>query len=709
MVARFLVSATARRGYRTISAALYAAASSPRAALVEIEPGHYQETLTIRGEVELAVTGGPGSVVVSQLQGSVVDALGAVRITGLTLVGRQGDAVCCHGGTLTIENTRIQGHSGVSVHARAVSSVTLRDSVIEHGRTVFAGATGLVERCRFTDAADNAIAVIEGADVSIRDSWVSNSRIHGIRVSGARARITGCELTGTGNSAIMADARADVTVADCRITVVHSDGISYIEQSRGSVDDTQVTDAEHGIAVVSGADPLVRRCVFTGCRDTGINVHTQGLGRFEDCEVVRAGNVAVYSTTGGSPDVRGGRIAGGNVGIAVEKARGRFAGIDIQDLTSAALRLLDGATGEFSRIRVARCPSGLETRGVGTKAELTEVSFQDFSMAAVTVLGTSRATLRGSTAEQGLLGFAVGENGHLLMYDCQVKDVEMSGAAAFGTGNLLAKNLTVTGSRGLGLMGRDSAYLDVTNSAFIDTLIAGVSAQDSCGGQLVDCSVTSSQGVAVQDNGLIHLSSLRSSLAVIEQAPEPPPVPQTVVNHYHYEGPVFQAAVQGLQLAWNNNTVSQHQNVQPSAVEPSPTARQDKGMSMPDSYQGPVFHGDVKGAQLAWNNVNVTQNQQNSEQVAPGFEDVARVVANVLQRIAQLGLPEQDAQDATESANVVLAEVVRPEPDRGVIRRGLNAIKGTLSPLVAGLLTGAQAGSVELGKELVKELGQISF
>jgi len=563
MVARFLVSRTARRGHRSITSALHAAAASRRAALVEIEPGHYQETLTIRGEVELAVVGSPGSVIVSQSQGSVVDAFGTVRLSGLVLVGRDGDTVSCHGGTLAIEHAQIQGHSGVSVHAKAGTSVTLRDSVVRNGRTLFAGSAGFVERCRFTDAADNALAVIEGADVGIRDSWVGNSRIHGIRVSGARARITGCELTGTGNSAIMADTRAEVTVADCRITAVHSTAISFIEQSRGSVENTRVTDAEHGIAVLSGADPLVQRCVFTECRDSGINVHTQGLGRFENCEVVRAGSVAVFSTTGGSPDVRSCRISGGNVGIAVVNARGSFSQIEIHDLTSVALRLLENATGKFSHIRVARCPSGLETRGGGdTKAELTDANFRDFTQTAVTAIGQSRVTLRNSTAEHGLIGFGVGENAHLLVYDCHVKDVEIGGAVAFGQANLTAKNLTVTGSQGFGLGGQDSAYLDVANSEFIDTTTAGVSLHDSCGGQLVHCSVTGTQGVAVLDNGRVHLSSLRSSLPVIKQTPKSASDISDRTNNNFY-GPVFHAAAEGLQLAWNNDTVTQEQTAGP--------------------------------------------------------------------------------------------------------------------------------------------------
>ncbi|MDQ3404290.1 MAG: hypothetical protein M3548_12990 [Actinomycetota bacterium] len=127
------------------------------------------------------------------------------------------------------------------------------------------------------------------------------------------------------------------------------------------------------------------------------------------------------------------------------------------------------------------------------------------------------------------------------------------------------------------------------------------------------------------------------------------------------------------------------------------------------NYHGPVFNGDVTGAQLAWNNNAVTQNHAHSEQVAPGFENVAQLVADVLSHIAGLGLPEQDARDAAENANIVLAEVVRPDPDRGVVRRGLTAIKGALALLSAGVLTGAEEGSVELAREFVKSLGQLTL
>ncbi|MDQ3404289.1 MAG: right-handed parallel beta-helix repeat-containing protein [Actinomycetota bacterium] len=558
MAMKLLVSRTARRGHRSITSALHAAAVSRRAAVVRIEPGHYQETLTIRGEVELVAAGDPGSVVVSAPQGTVVAAFGAVRLSGVVLIGSDGDTVFCDGGTLTIEHSEIRSHSGVSVYAAAGASVVLRDSVITRGRAVFAGAVGLVERCRFIDAADNALAVIEGADVVIRDNWVGNSRIHGIRVSGARARITGCELTGTGDSSISADGRADVAVEDCRITAVHATGISFTEQSRGSVRDTRVVDAEHGIAVLNGANPLVQRCVFDECRQSGINVHSQGLGRFEDCAVGRAGSIAVFSTTGGAPEVHGCRVSGGNVGVAVVNGRGSFSKIEIRDLTTAALRVLESATAKFTDITVTNCPSGLESAGDGdTRAELTGVAFRDFSQAAVTVLGQSRVTLRNTTAERGTIGFGVGESAHLLMRDCDVTDVELVGTVVFGEARLTATNLTVTRSRGFGLQGQDSTYLDVTDSEFIDSTLAGISLDGSCGGVLARCSVTGSEGAAVVDNGRVRRVDFRSSLPITEQVAKPASeAPATIVQNFY--GPVFNAAVEGVQLAWNNENVVQH-------------------------------------------------------------------------------------------------------------------------------------------------------
>ncbi|MFI8522189.1 right-handed parallel beta-helix repeat-containing protein [Streptomyces sp. NPDC085481] len=560
MVARYLVAPRGgRRAYGDITSALVAAARRGRAALIEIAPGRYDEQLTVRGDVQLVAAEGPGSVVVSRPRGPVLEAGGGqVRVHGLVFAGRDADVVGCTAGSLTLEHTEVQAPGGVCVHARAGSAVTLRDSAFRYGRVLFVGSGGLVERCRFGDAADNALAAVEGAHVAVRESRFAGARIHGIRVSGARAEVTGCELTGTGRAAVMADTQAELAVADCVIGDVQAEGIAYIERSRGSVDRTRVTAAEHGIAVTSGADPVVRGCAFSGCRDTGINVRTAGRGRFEDCEVVEAGNVAVHVTEGGAPEVHDCRITRGNVGVAVvDAARGRFVRIRIEDLTSVALRVTGSGKAVFEQVRVERCPTHLETRGDGgTTAEVNGAVLRDFGLSAVEALGQSRVTLRGVSAERGMVGFGAAEESQLFVYDSEVKAVSGCGAAALGKGRLVARNLTVTGTEGIGLMAKDSARLDVADSAFGDCAVAGALFQDEAAGRFADCAVTGTRGVAVVHRGLVELVSLRTSLRIVVKEPEPEP-PPTIV---HQHGPVINGPVSRSTFIWDNNHVVQWQS-----------------------------------------------------------------------------------------------------------------------------------------------------
>ncbi|MFE6854232.1 right-handed parallel beta-helix repeat-containing protein [Streptomyces sp. NPDC057674] len=561
MVARYVVSPRGgRRAHPDITSALRAAAARGRPALIEIAPGRYEESLTVRGDVRLVAAEGPGSVVVGRPRGPVLDAAGSVRVHGLTLVGRETDVAACHAGALTLDHTEIRAHGGVALHARPHTTVTLRDSVVAHGRTLFTGGAGLVERCRFTDAPDNAVAVIEGARVSVLGSLIEGSRIHGLRVSDAHAEVVGCELTGTGQAALTADARARLVVADCVITAVHGEGIMFTEQSRGSVDRTRVDGARHGIGAAGGADPLVRGCVLADCHDTGINVQTDARGRFEDCQVLGSGNIAVFVTKGGAPEVHGGRISGGNVGIAVtESARGRFTGIAVEDLTNTALRVFDDSGATFTDLRVARCQSGLEARGNGgTTAEVADTAFRDCEMAAVAIGGQSRVTLRNVTAERGILGFGVSDEAQLRVTDSVVTAVSGAGAGALGSGRLIARNLTVNGSGALGVYGTGSAYLDITRSGFTDCAHAGASFDAEAGGQLVDCAVDGTTGVAVVGNGRVETVRLRTSLKVLRHAEKPAGPPQQIINIFN--GPVFNGPVHDIQVAWGNENVSQHQD-----------------------------------------------------------------------------------------------------------------------------------------------------
>ena len=489
MVSTVRVSQTARRAHGTIGSALQVAAMQRGLVQIVVEPGRYPESLTIRGDVEI-VAAEPHSVVVEPAQGAAVESFGAVRLAGLVLVARDRDAVTSSTGSLTLDQVQVRGHNGVCVHATTGTSVALRGCVFTVGRVVFAGSTGLVEHCRFDDVTTNGIAVVEGAFAQIRGTSIGNSRIHGIRVSGARAQITDCEITGTGNYAISVDTQGEAAIAGCRISAVHSGGIWFCEQSRGTVDDTHVTDAEHGIAVTSGADPVVRSTVFDRCRGTGININDQGMGRFEGCQVTNAGDIAVYSIAGSAPTVRDCTISGGNVGVVVEKARGQFSGLEISDLAGTALRLLDGGVAQFSQVRVDRCGTGLDATGVNTKGELTDATIRDVSRVAVAIGGHSRITVERCSVDGGTGGFGAGDNSRLIVRDSTVTGSEDCGVIVYGEGILNASKLRVTGSRGYGLRATGSSYVDIVDSEFTGNTGIGASLEDSSGGRLVRCTTT---------------------------------------------------------------------------------------------------------------------------------------------------------------------------------------------------------------------------
>jgi len=123
-------------------------------------------------------------------------------------------------------------------------------------------------------------------------------------------------------------------------------------------------------------------------------------------------------------------------------------------------------------------------------------------------------------------------------------------------------------------------------------------------------------------------------------------------------------------------------------------------------YNGPVIHGDANGAQLAWGNDTVTQHRQ--EQVAPGYEVLAQALVSTLQQLPAAGLPAADQEDAEAAAREALHALTQGEPDRGVVRRGVAALKGHLALLATGMVVGAEQGAQEWAKTAVQHL-QLPF
>ena len=155
----------------------------------------------------------------------------------------------------------------------------------------------------------------------------------------------------------------------------------------------------------------------------------------------------------------------------------------------------------------------------------------------------------------------------------------------------------------------------------------------------------------------------------------------------------------GLQREFDRNPIRV-----PVETEPQRGATRGGGTTV--NYNAPVTvvnAGDH--AQIAWGNAHVTQGRETVEEIAPGYEDLAKVLATLLGESSGLGLAEKDREALDTEATSLLHEVTKDEPDQGVLRRGVTMVKGLLAPLVAGVEQGASAEAADLTRTVIEQLG----
>lgn len=124
-----------------------------------------------------------------------------------------------------------------------------------------------------------------------------------------------------------------------------------------------------------------------------------------------------------------------------------------------------------------------------------------------------------------------------------------------------------------------------------------------------------------------------------------------------------------------------------------------------NNYNGPVVTVNGDHAQLAWNNRDVTQMQKNTEQVAAGYEELADLVTRLLASLPSLNLGPDDEAEAHATSETILREVVKSEPDRGIVKRGVIMLKGLLAPIASGISKAVTQESAEAAQQMIESLG----
>lgn len=124
-------------------------------------------------------------------------------------------------------------------------------------------------------------------------------------------------------------------------------------------------------------------------------------------------------------------------------------------------------------------------------------------------------------------------------------------------------------------------------------------------------------------------------------------------------------------------------------------------------FNGPVVVGDGTQVQFA-SNVDGNVEQHQVREVASGYENVAKVLDGLLQALPDIGLSDGENKKIVEEAEVVLAEATAEEPNKTLLAKGIDRLKGLLSPVALGLNDAVQEESKAVAIDFIQQLGELT-
>lgn len=134
----------------------------------------------------------------------------------------------------------------------------------------------------------------------------------------------------------------------------------------------------------------------------------------------------------------------------------------------------------------------------------------------------------------------------------------------------------------------------------------------------------------------------------------------------------------------------------------------DQHPTVINNYHGPVVtnHGDH--AQIAWAAKNITQNSHHTKNIAPGFEEFAERLTEILASVDASELEDSDKEKFRTIAEEVLQETTEKDPNPSVLSSGVDRLKGTLAVIALGVQQGITAESQELAQHGIESLSQLT-
>ncbi|MFD3750058.1 right-handed parallel beta-helix repeat-containing protein [Streptomyces cyaneofuscatus] len=246
--------------------------------------------------------------------GIVLAEQGEARIRDCTVRGARGNGLLANGETRgTVEDCDISSTDKPSIALEENSAVSVVRTVVHDTSTgVHLSSSGrtTLEDVRVTGASGNGIALAGGTDPVLRRCRVSRVRGHGVVVTDrARGTFEDCWVDGAQGAALRvagasSPALTGLTVRDCE-----GAGLLLEEDAAPELDRLEVIGSSPAVALLGGANPLLRRARLVEPAGDGIAASRDARGRVEDCEIVRPKGAGVRVASGSTLYLAGGGVS----------------------------------------------------------------------------------------------------------------------------------------------------------------------------------------------------------------------------------------------------------------------------------------------------------------------------------------------------------------------------------------------------------------
>lgn len=183
--------------------------------------------------------------------------------------------------TLTRSTVRRFGRNGLSVWDPGTrvdaNQCRIHDSTGDYPAVwVSDGATAVLDSCRVHDVPDALFVLDRGSRVDVVDSDLSQVR----------------------NTAVSVSDGATAQLDDCRITQASTGAWFRDHGSGGTLNGCTIDEAQTGVIVTKGADPVIERCTVTSPAEAGFYVSAEGRGTFRGCRVTGSGGYGFHVMDG---------------------------------------------------------------------------------------------------------------------------------------------------------------------------------------------------------------------------------------------------------------------------------------------------------------------------------------------------------------------------------------------------------------------------